>query len=257
MNTAFAKKIRRIWGLGLVMFALHLYQNTYDFEPKLGIHFLSIPGAALAVLVVAAGILSFFLSRKESAERPRFIEHFASPVKSTFVMVSAALLFAAGGAMLITRSIATGAGIAPLVTGGFAIASALGFLLLIKLLRNQSAFSVAPVLPVMFFAAFWVLTLYLPAANDPILARYYLPILAAAMSAYAFAQLAGFFRGESRVRSFNFTAEYAATLCIAAIADFDRHSLLFAACAVMLTVFLALQGRSNAAEDQDKSPIES
>ena len=46
----------------------------------------------------------------------------------------------------------------------------------------------------MFFGVFLVLTVYLPAANDPVLPRYYLQILAAAIAAYAFSQLAGFLR---------------------------------------------------------------
>ncbi|MBR3704154.1 MAG: hypothetical protein IKM11_01515, partial [Oscillospiraceae bacterium] len=69
------------------------------------------------------------------------------------------------------------------------------------------------------------------------------PILAAAVSAYALAQLAGFFRAETRVRTFRFVASYAVTLCIAALAELNAHSILFAACALLLSVFLALEGK--------------
>lgn len=253
MNTASIKKIRWIWGLGLAMFLMRLYQNTYDFEPTSGLHFRSVVGIALVVLVAAAGVLAFVQTRGESRERPRFADHFSSPKGSTILFVSAALLFAAGGAALSVHAISTGAGIAPLVTALFAIASFLGFLILIKLLRNGEASSVGPALPVMFFSAFWVLTLYLPSANDPILARYYLPILAAAVSAYAFAQLAGFFRGETRVRTFRFVAKYAVILDIAAIAELNQHSLLFAACAVMLSGFLMLPEKTPEAADESEN----
>ena len=226
--------------MGLAMFALRLYQNTYDFEPTTGLHFLSVAGIALVALIVLSGVLAFVFTRSESRERPRFADHFPAPDRSTIVFVSASLLFAAGGAMLAVHAVSADVEIAPLVTAVFAVASFLGFLLLTKQMRGSAAFSVGPTLPVLFFSAFWVLTLYLPSANDPILARYYLPILAASVCAFAFAQLAGFFRGETKVRTFSFTAEYAVMLSIAAIAELNRHSLLFAACAVMLTAFLML-----------------
>ena len=231
--------------MGLAMFALRLYQNTYDFEPTTGLHFLSVAGIALAALIALSGILAWISTRNESRERPLFADHFPVPDRSTIVFVSASLLFAAGGVMLGVHAISTGAGIAPLVTAVFALASFLGFLLLTRQMRGGVAFSVAAILPALFFSAFWVLSLYLPSANDPILARYYLPILAAAVSAFAFAQLSGFFRGETRVRSFCFTAELAVMLDIAAVAELNQHSLLFAAGAVMLSAFLML--RENAA----------
>lgn len=255
MNSASTKKFRRVWGMGLAMFALRLYQNTYDFEPTTGLHFLSVAGIALVVLIALSGVLAFVSTRNESRECPRFADHFPVPDRSTIVFVSASLLFAAGGAMLGVHSISTGAGFAPLVTAVFAFAAFFGFLLLTKQMRAGTAFSVGPALPVLFFSAFWVLTLYLPSANDPILARYYLPILAASMNAFAFAQLAGFLRGETRVRTFSFIAECAVMLSIAAIAEFNQHSLLFAACAVMLSAFLMLQETApEPAEDASDTP---
>lgn len=237
--------------MGLAMFALRLYQNTYDFEPTTGLHFLSVAGVALVVLIALSGILAFFFTRSESRESPRFADHFPVPDRSTIVFVSASLLFAAGGAMLGVHALSTGAGIAPLVTAVFAFASFLAFLILTKQMRGGIALSVGPTLPILFFCAFWVLTLYLPSANDPILARYYLPILAAALSAFAFAQLSGFFRGETRVRTFSFIAGYAVMINIAAIAELNHHSLLFAACAVMLSAFLMLQEKAPATAEED------
>lgn len=241
MNTLSINKIKRMLGLGFVMFALRIYQNAYDFDPSSGLHFRSVVGIALVALIIGSLVLVFLKTRSESTERPHFSDHFAVPERSTIIFVSASLLFAAGGVLLGVHALSHSAGIAPLVTVFFALASFLGFLLLVKLMRVRGANSVAPVLPSLFFGAFWVLTLYLPAANDPILARYYLQILAAAVSAYAFAQLAGFFRCETRVRNFNCIAEYAVMLDIAAIADLNQHSALFAACAVMLSGFLMLQ----------------
>lgn len=254
MNAASIKELKRIWGMGLAMFALRLYQNKYDFDPSTGLHFLSVVGIALVVLIIASAALAFIANRKESRKRPRFSDHFAAPNRSTIVLVSAGFLFAAGGVMLGVNSISTEGGIAPLVAAVFALASFMGFLILIKQLRSESAFSVGPMLPVLFFSAFWVLTLYLPAANDPILARYFLPILAASLSACAFAQLAGFFLRETRVRTFCIVADFAVALNIAAIADLNHHSLLFAASAVMLSAFLMLQGKNvEKAPEEDAS----
>lgn len=241
MNDLF-KEMKKIWGMGLAMFALRLYQNKYDFDPATGLHFLSVVGIALVVMIIASAVLAFFSSRGESRKRPAFSEHFAVPERSTIVLVGAGFLFAAGGAMLGVHAITNGAGVAPLAAAVFAIAAFLGFLLLIKQMRSESAGSVGPMLPALFFVAFWVLTLYLPVANDPVLARYYLPILAACASACAFAQLAGFFLRETKIRTFNFSAKLAVMLNIAAVAQLDQHSVLFAACAVMLSAFLMLQG---------------
>ena len=255
MNAAFSKELKPIWCLGLVMFALRLYQNKYDFDPATGLHFLSVVGIALVVLIAATAVLAVLSSRNESRKCPRFSDFFAAPDRSTIILVSAGFLFAAGGVILGVHAISAEAGIAPLVTALFAAASFLGFLLLIKQMRSENALSVGPMLPVLFFAAFWVLTLYLPAANDPVLARYYLPILAASLSACAFAQLAGFFLRETRVRTFNCVAKLAVALNIAAIAELDQHSILFAACAVMLSAFLMLQDKQPEPPEEDEKTI--
>ena len=134
-------------------------------------------------------------------------------------------------------------GAAKLATAVLAVAAGIGFVILTAQMRRGETDSVVPVLPVMFFSAFWVLTLYLPVATDPVLARYYLPILAAAAAAYAFAELGGFFRGDTKVRNFSFTAEYATMLCIAACAKLEVESLVYAGCALILTVLLALRGK--------------
>ena len=100
----------------------------------------------------------------------------------------------------------------------------------------------APLLPALFFGVFLVLAIYLPAASDPVLARYYLQMLAAAMVAFAFAQLSGFLQNESCRRRFPPVADLAVMLSIAAMADGGvALTLLFCGCAVILSVFLWLQ----------------
>ena len=117
--------------------------------------------------------------------------------------------------------------------------------------------AVAPVLPAMFFGVFLVLAVYLPAADDPVLARYYLPVLASAMVAYAFSLLAGFLRGESSPRSFTPVADLAVVTSVATLADGGlSQKLLFGGCAVILSVFLLLQRDTPQAPAQKPEPAE-
>lgn len=98
----------------------------------------------------------------------------------------------------------------------------------------------------LFFGVFLVLSIYLPYENDPVLARFYIPVLASAFVAYAFSQLADFLRGEGRRRSFVPTADLAVLLCLTALADVGLAlQLPFAGCALVLTLFLLL-GREDA-----------
>ena len=61
---------------------------------------------------------------------------------------------------------------------------------------------------------------------------------------YALSQLAGFLRRESSARSFVWTADCAVILCLAAMADSLSSPgllLLYAGCALLLSVFLLLR----------------
>ena len=239
------KRLGIFWGMGIGMFLLRLSQNASCFDPVTGLYTRGAAGIALAALIIVALALSFLFSRFDSKERPLFAEHFSAPERATTTLVVAAFLFALGGVLLGKDALASEMRIAALVAAAFAVLSCVSLLVLTRQMRSENgARSVLPTLSPMFFAAFWVLTLYLPAASDPILARYYLPVLSAAVSAYALAQFAGFFRKETRVRTFRFIVSFAITLCIASAAELNAHSILFAACALMLSVFMALEGKT-------------
>ena len=151
-------------------------------------------------------------------------------------------LYMGGGVWLGIKTVTEQAGIASLVTAALAVVAGCGFLVLTRQMGNGEADSVTPLLPGLFFSAFWMLSLYLPTGSDPVLARYWLPILAAAMQAYALAQLSGFFRKETRPRSFGFTAQVAVMLCIAAMAEPNlRFTPLFLGSAVVMSAFFALE----------------
>ena len=235
------KRLGIFWGMGVGMFILRLTQLASAFDPDTGLYTRNAGGIALAVMVAVSFVAAFVLSRTGGKDRPLFCEHFMAPDKSTTVLVVAAFLFAAGGVLVGKDALNAEMRSAGLVTAALAVLSCVSVLALTRQMRSNGAPALLPTLPLLFFAALWVLTLYLPAASDPIMARYYLPILAAAVSAYALAQLAGFFRRETRVGTFRLVASYAVTLCISAIAELNVHSILFAACALLLSVFLVME----------------
>lgn len=254
MNFACWKKICRLWGAGLVLFVLRLIQDRTGFDPDTGLSLPSVPGVALVVLLVALAVLELALARRRSKEKVSFADQFAPPGKSMTALVLGCMLLAAGGILLALDAVMNGDGIAPLVTGALALASAGGLLLLTRRLRAGDELTVAPILPAMFFGVFWVLAVYLPRSSDPVLARFYLQVLAAAMVSYAFSQLAGFLRGESSARTFTPVADLAVMLCIAAMADGGRGMVLLClGCALVLTVFVLLQREDAPAPGQADS----
>lgn len=246
-------KLIRMWLMGLVLFGLRFYQLRYDFDSETLLHETSPVGVALAVLVAVAGVLLFILSRWESREKAAFSGVFGVPGRRNAVLIAGAGMLAIGGVLPVVFALKNASpvvGILDMVNAAeiaaavLAAAASLGFIALTAQMRRGEVQSVVPVLPAVFFGAFWVLSLYIPTAEDPVMARYYLPILAAAVTAYAFAELGGFFRGETKVRNFSFVAEYAVVLCIASSAALEAGSLMFAGCALILSVFISLQKKA-------------
>lgn len=255
MKTAYYT-LARLWGAGAVLFCLRLVQNRTGFDPETGLALPSAAGTALAAALVLLAVLELILVRRQSRERVSFTSHFSLPGRrSLTVLAVGCMLLAAGGCLLALDGFTSG-GVAAIVTGLLALASAGGLLVLTKRFRAGEVPGVAPVLPAMFFGVFLVLTVYLPAANDPVLPRYYLQILAAAIAAYAFSQLAGFLRRESRPRTFTVLADLAVMLCLAAMADGGRAVvLLFGGCAALLTVFRLLQRAWDLPEAEEENAL--
>ena len=236
------KKVIPLWGIGLVLLALRYVEKITGFDAGTG---LAVPTAARGILIVcvaAAAVYAVLTGIRKSGEKPTFGEHFAQPEGEKGILTAGSFLLIAGGVLQAAQSMGDKMMIASLAAAGFAVLTGFGLLFLTKQMRRGEAEHVAPLLPALFFHAFWVLSLYLPAGSDPVLARYWLPILAAAMSAYAFAQLAGFFRKESKIRSFGIIARLSVMLCVAAAAESGvAGALLFVANAVTVSTFLALE----------------
>ena len=242
MNT-FWYRGPRLWVQGLLLFALRLAQLRTGFDSETGLALASLPGTLLAALLAVCAAAELVLCRRLPGEKAAFDVQFARPERAVPCLVAGSFLLAAGGALLLVSALPA-RGAAAMAAGVLAVAAAGGFLLLVRQLRAGGTAGVLPLLPAMFFAVFFVLTVYLPAGADPVLARYYLPVLAASAAAYALSQLAGFLRRESSARSFVWTADCAVILCLAAMADSLSSPgllLLYAGCALLLSVFLLLR----------------
>lgn len=242
MNT-FWYRGPRLWVQGLLLFALRLAQLRTGFDSETGLAVASLPGTLLAALLAVCAAVELVLCLRLPGEKAAFDVQFARPERAVPCLVAGSFLLAAGGALLLVSALPA-RGVAAMAAGILAVAAAGGFLLLVRQLRAGGTAGVLPLLPAMFFAVFFVLTVYLPAGADPVLARYYLPVLAASVTAYALSQLAGFLRRESSARSFVWTADCAVILCLAAMADSLSSPgllLLYAGCALLLSVFLLLR----------------
>lgn len=232
---------------GVMLFILRMGQNRTGFDPETGLALPCLPGTLLPWVLVALFVLEFLLTRPLSKEKADFEGIFGTPDRSTSIAVGSMLLMAGGlltALPVLPMGLRGAANIAAVAAAGLAVFTGAGLLVLTRKLRAGEPLSAAPLLPGIFFGVFFVLSVYLPYTADPVLQRWYLPVLAAAMCAYAFAQLAGFTQRDSSPRSFAFTAETAVMTSIAATADGSQGQvLLFCGCALILGVFLVLQAK--------------
>ena len=242
MNT-FWYRGPRLWVQGLLLFALRLAQLRTGFDSETGLAVASLPGTLLAALLAVCAAAELVLCLRLPGEKAAFDVQFARPERAVPCLVAGSFLLAAGGALLLASALpARGvAAQAPRSLAGGAPGGG----------RRQGGPHPArgpaggrPPRPAQVVSGVFVLTVYLPAGADPVLARYYLPVLAASAAAYALSQLAGFLRRESSARSFVWTADCAVILCLAAMADSLSSPgllLLYAGCALLLSVFLLLR----------------
>ena len=250
VRSNFFRRAGRLWCVGLVLFALRLTQNLTGFDPDTGLSLPSLPGVLLVVLLAADLIYEILLCLRLDKTRASFSRRFAPPQGEKPLLAAGSLLMVAGGLLLAASGMSGGAeGVAAMAAGVIGAVSGGCALLLARQMGRGGEVSLSLLLPAMFFGVFLVLAVYLPAADDPVLARYWLPVLASALTAYAFSQLAGFLRGESSPRSFTPVADLAVISSVASLADGGvPQKLLFGGCALLLSVFLLLQREVPAAE---------
>lgn len=255
MKSVFFRRVGLLWCVGLLLFALRLIQNLTGFDPDTGLSLPSLPGVLLVVVLAAEAFYEVLRCFRLDKIRADFSRRFAPPEKEVPFLAAGCFLLMGGGALTAVSADGGAAGMAAIAAGVLAVVSGGALLYLARAMRSGGAVTVAPVLPAMFFGVFLVLAVYLPAADDPVLARYYLPVLASAMVAYAFSLLAGFLRGESSPRSFTPVADLAVITSVAALADGAiSQKLLFGGCAVILSVFLLLQRQQVSEAETSESP---
>ena len=244
MNKRFWSKVGYLWILGLVFFALRLVQLRVGFDPATGLAIPTLWGSVLAhyaaVCAVGQFLVCFFTV---PGVRTDFAGAFDPPVKSVPAAAAGGMLLAAGGVLLLLSALPV-RGVAAMAAGVLAVAAGGGFVLLTRQIRRGDALTVFPLLPAMFFSVFFVLAVYLPEESDPVLSRFYIPVLAAAMAAAAFSLLAAFLRQEGNLRTFTFVGNLSVMFCLAAAADGVggdwAKAPLFLGCALVLSVFLFL-----------------
>lgn len=259
------RKTGRALGFGLLFFVLRAVQLRKGFSYATGLALPSAAGTALAVCLALAAGAELLLALRLSGEKLPFRRRFAPAEGMKTALVMGGMLMAAGGALLAACCV-TGGGIAAGAAGVLGVAAGVGVVLFTQQMGHRVELGVGPLLPALFFGVFLVLAEYLPEADDPVLARYYIPVLAAAMAAYAFSALAGCVQGETSPRWFTPVAELTAALCVAAIADSTgpfspglkgvSRALVYAGCALILGTFLALQRRDDELPPEEEEEAE-
>ena len=233
-------RVGRLWCVGLGLLLLRLSQNMNGFDANTGLAVRSLPGTAAPVILALCALGELALFFKNSKVKTQFSAQFAPPDQELLAVVLGSLLLAAGGVLFALQGFRQGMAAAG-VAGVLALAAGGGFLFLNRKARAGDELTVVPMLAPMLFTVFFVLSVYMPAEDDPVFARYYLPVLAASVTACSFSLLAGFLQKESSPRSFIFAGDMTVILCLMAAADGDlARVLLFAGCALVMSVYLLL-----------------
>ena len=242
MNQTDRLRCARLWCQGLLLFTLRFAQLRTGFDPETGLTVPRTPGTALPILLALFAAAELVWCLRTRREEAGFTRHFAPPGDgAAAAAVLGGMLWAAGGLLMLLTAIPARE-VAGGVTGLLSLASGAGMVLLVRQARSGDAPGVTPALPAMFLGVFLVLEVYLPSSSDPVLARFYIPLLAAVGTACAFSRLAGLLRGEGSVRAFVLWGDLAVLLCLAALADGGlARRFLFGGAALLLTVFLCLR----------------
>ena len=250
----------RLWLESGVLFALRLVQLRTGFEPDTR---LAVPGApaglamgiALLLCLAVEGLLCL---RRQRGGKRSYACCFDPPEGPVLGGLAAgSLLLLAGGTLLLIRVLPPQgtAAITAAIAGALGIAGGAGLLLLVRTLRRGETPSAFPLLPGMYFSVLFVLAVFFPAESDPVLERFCIPVLGAALGAYFFYQLAGFTHREGNPRWMCLTGGAAVLTCTAAAADCLGEPcglLIYLGYALTATVFLLLLRR----EPLPEQPLE-
>lgn len=257
-NSLYFKGLR-LWVQGLLLLVLRMAQLKTGFDPETGLARQSVPGIALTVLIVLLAAAEAALCLRLPKAKIAYPGCFRPLEKPDLPLLAAGILLLGGGSVLriVPDLTAGGPGVLAIALAAAGVAAAGGILLFARQARAGEA-RAFPLLPAMVFSVLFLLAVYLPRESDPVLARYYLPVLAAALTACAFYQLAGFACREASLRWFVFFGDLAVPLSLAALADSTGNwgqMLVYAGCAMVLTVFLLLR-RAEPLPEEDEAADE-
>lgn len=237
---------------GLLLFALRWAQLQTGFDPATGLSRQSVPGAILTAAILFLAAAELYLARKIPGGKRSYTSCFAAMGQKSLPLLAAGSLILCAGGFLLPGWTAL-----PAATAAAGAAAAVGFILFARQARGGAEPRTLPLLPAMLFSVLFVLAVYLPVDCSPVLASYYLPVLAASAVACAFYQLAGLPCREGSLRWFAFMGDMAVPLCLAALADSAGNwgqALAYGGCAMILTVFLSLRRDEPLPEPEPEEP---
>lgn len=235
INSQYWKGLR-LWVEGFLLLSLRWAQLKTGFDLQTGLSRTSVPGTALAILILlliaAEAALSFRLPKGK-----RSYLNCMEPIKENAVPLLAAGSFLLGLGGLLSLEW----GPLGILSAACGIAAAIGLILFVRQVRKNGKARMLGLLPSMVFSVVFLLTVYVPEESNPVLAKYYLPVLAAALPACTLYQLAGFTCREGKLRWFAFFGDLSVPLCLAAMADCTGNwgrMLVYFGFALVLTLFL-------------------
>lgn len=238
MNSTYWKGLR-LWVLGFLLLSLRWAQIKTGFDPETGLSRASVPGTALAavtlLLIAAEAALSFRLPKGK-----RSYLKCMEPIGENAVpaLTGGSLLLGFGGLLSLKW------GLLGILGAACGVAAAAGLIAFVRRVRKSGKAWMLALLPAMVFSVIFLLTVYVPEESNPVLARYYLPVLAATLPSCAFYQLAGFTCREGKLGWFVFFGDLSVVLCLAAIADCAGNwgrIFVYLGFALILTQFLMLR----------------
>lgn len=236
MKNSFYFKSVRLWMQGILLLALRWAELKTGFDPVTGFSRRSAPGLILIAAIVFCAAAELYLCIGLPGGKRTYL-NCLEPMGSTHLapMAAGSILLCAGAVLL------PGWSMLAIITAGAGAASALGLILFVRLLRSGERPGAFPLLPAMVFSVLFVLIVYLPEESNPVLARFYLPVLAAALASCTFYHLTGLTCRESKLRWFVFCGDLAVPLCLASMADCAGswgRMMIYFGFALVLTQFL-------------------
>lgn len=226
----------RLWVQGLLLFALRWAQLKTGFDPETGLSRASVPGRVLAVMILLLIAVEAALGLRLPKGKRSYLKCMEPAGKNTLPALAAgSFLMGAGGLLSLEW------GVLGILTAVCGVAAAVGLVVFVRQVRKNGEIRLLALLPSIMFSVLFLLEVYIPEEGNPVLARYYLPVLAAALPACTFYHLAELICREGRLGWLVFFGDLSVMLCLAAMADCAGNwgrMFIYFGFALVLTPFL-------------------